>query len=76
MRKCLAMQRDKKLIPEELQGLEAIEEERALYGEEKMRKAKAISDLDRTTLMEEVSWRQKLWALWLREGDKCMKSFS
>lgn len=41
-----------------------------------MRKAKAISDLDRTTLMEEVSWRQKLWALWLREGDKCMKSFS
>jgi hypothetical protein len=24
----------------------------------KMRKAKAISDLERTTLMEEVSWRQ------------------
>jgi hypothetical protein len=34
-------------------------------------KAKAISDLERLTLLEEVSWRQKSWALWLKEGDKC-----
>jgi hypothetical protein len=26
--------------------------------------------------MEEVSWRQKSRALWLREGDKCMSFFT
>jgi hypothetical protein len=54
-------------------GIDVIEEERALCHKEKLRKAKAISDLERTTLLEEVSWRQNSSALWLREDDKCTK---
>lgn len=42
----------------------------------KVRKAKAISHLERTTLMEEVSWRPKSRVLRLREGDKCMYFFN
>lgn len=30
-------------------------------------------DLERTNLMEEICWRQKLRALWLKEGAKCLK---
>lgn len=39
---------------EELHGLEIVEEESALCGEEKVRKAKVISDLERGLL----SWRR------------------
>jgi hypothetical protein len=38
-----------------------------------MKKAQVVSELERSTLMEKVSWRQKSSALWLREGDKCTK---
>lgn len=34
------------------------------------------SDLERLTLLEEVSWRQKARAFWLREGDKYTNFFS
>jgi hypothetical protein len=36
-----------------------------------MKKAEVLSELERSTFMEEVNWRQKYRALWLREGDKC-----
>jgi hypothetical protein len=34
-----------------------------------------ISELKKVTLMEEISWRQKSRALWLKEGNKCKKFF-
>ena len=46
-----------------------------LYEEEITRNATMIHDLEGITLLEEVSWRQKLRLLWLREGDKCIMSF-
>jgi hypothetical protein len=46
---------------------------RELGDEDRMKKAKALSELERYIFMEEVSWRQKSSALWLREEDKCMK---
>jgi hypothetical protein len=48
---------------------------RALFDEEKLRKVSVIIELEKTTLLEEISWRQKLRALWLKEGDTYTKFF-
>jgi hypothetical protein len=48
---------------------------RVLSDEEKLWKVAVINDLERTTLLEEVSWRQKFRELGLKEGDKCTKFF-
>jgi len=40
-----------------------------LSEEERMKKAKVLSELEISILMEEVSWRHKSRALWWREGD-------
>lgn len=32
-----------------------------------------VANLERVLLIEEISWWQKLKALWLKEGDKCSK---
>ena len=36
--------------------------------EELMRKGEVVRELERCTLMEEVSWRQKARVMWLKEG--------
>jgi hypothetical protein len=55
-----------------LEGIRELDfsgEGRVLVEEEKVRKEFA-RELERLLLCEEVSWRQKPRALWLREGDK------
>jgi hypothetical protein len=49
----------KRSLMEELGILDGLEEVQALVDEEKLRKTLVISELERTLLMEEISWRQK-----------------
>lgn len=43
--------------------------------EEISRKNEVSSELERIILQEEISWRQKYQALWLKEGDRSTKFF-
>lgn len=52
----------KKLLLEDLRVLEGLEV-RGLNDKEKLRNARMINDLERTTLLE-VCWREKSRALW------------
>jgi hypothetical protein len=58
---------------EDLWVLDGLEDGRILS--EKVNSRKGIIDLERITLLEELSWRQKSMALWLKEDEKCTKFF-
>ena len=52
-----------------LNALDVQEESQPLTDEEKLEKATLHSKLKKTTLLEEISWRQKSGVPYLKEGD-------
>ena len=58
----------KKVLLDDIRELDILGDGRGLNEEERRSKDELSTELERLLLCEEVSWRQKSWALWLREG--------
>lgn len=65
----------KSIFEEEIYNVDEKKVVRYLLVVEKERKLGVTSELEKITLMEEISWQQKSRTLWLKEGDKCTKFF-
>jgi hypothetical protein len=68
------VERNKRKLLEELQVFDTIEGSRALGEGELLKMVEIVSEIERCSLLEEVSWRQKSRVTWIK-GDKCTKFF-
>ena len=57
-------------IWKDFNALEVIKYDRVLSAEESRDKDRIRGELEKTTLLEEICWRQKSRALFLKEGDR------
>uniref|UniRef100_A0A2N9GXN7 Reverse transcriptase domain-containing protein n=1 Tax=Fagus sylvatica TaxID=28930 RepID=A0A2N9GXN7_FAGSY len=62
-------------LMKELQLLESKENQGLFTGENRVCRLNTQAELERTLLLDEVSWRQKSQIQWLKEGDKNTKFF-
>jgi exonuclease III len=67
--------RKKRELLEGIQEMDVLAENRGLLEEEKMKKEDMARELESTLLCEEIHWRQKSRALWLKEGDSNTRYF-
>ena len=58
-----------------LNVLDAKEDNHRLTAEEKLEQSNLRTDIEKLSLMEEISWRQKSRVLYLKEGDANTKFF-
>jgi len=54
---------------EEIKTLDGLENERQLAGEERDKRDQLKVGLEKVAYMQEVSWRQKSMATWLKVGE-------
>ena len=66
--------REKNMLTE-LMGLDAREELVGLSNEEQIRRLQLEGDIEQLASLEETSWKQKSWALYVKEGDNNTRYF-
>ena len=66
---------EKKNLLTELMGLDAREELLGLSNEEQLRRIQLKGDIEQLASLEEISWRQKSRALYVKEGDNNTRFF-